>query len=85
LFAQAPLTLGLVPRGGNASATLAERAAGAAAGPRWFREMDRNRDGDISPREFLGGPDTFLRLDEDHDGLIDAREATAATTQGRAP
>ena len=40
--------------------------------------MDRNRDGDLSPREFLGPRDAFLRLDADGDGLIDAREATAA-------
>lgn len=47
----------------------------AAAGPRWFRLMDRNRDGDISPREFLGGREQFAGLDRDGDGLIDAGEA----------
>ena len=46
-----------------------------ASGPRWFRKMDRNRDGDISRREFLGPRVNFERLDLDHDGLIDAQEA----------
>ena len=49
-----------------------------AAGPPWFRKMDRNRDGDISRREFLGPRAAFERLDGDHDGLIDAGEAAKA-------
>lgn len=48
------------------------------AGPSWFRKMDRNRDGDISRREFLGPRADFERLDRDHDGLIDAAEASKA-------
>jgi Ca2+-binding EF-hand superfamily protein len=48
----------------------------AAVGPSWFRKMDRNRDGDISRREFLGPRAAFERLDGDRDGLIDAGEAT---------
>ena len=50
----------------------------SAAGPNWFRKMDRNRDGDISRREFLGPRADFERLDRDHDGLIDAQEAASA-------
>ena len=49
--------------------------AAPAAGPSWFRKMDRNRDGDISRREFLGPRAAFERLDGDRDGLIDAGEA----------
>jgi len=51
---------------------------GPAAGPEWFQKMDRNRDGDVSRREFLGPRDQFDRLDRDNDGLIDPDEARAA-------
>lgn len=44
----------------------------------WFRKMDRNRDGDVSRREFLGPLDVFEKLDVDKDGLISAREASRA-------
>jgi Ca2+-binding EF-hand superfamily protein len=56
----------------------APRGAAPTAGPVWFRKMDHNRDGDLSPREFLGPPAEFTRLDADHDGLVSAREADAA-------
>jgi Ca2+-binding EF-hand superfamily protein len=46
-----------------------------APGPLWFRKMDRNHDGDVSRREFLGPRADFDRLDLDKDGLIDASEA----------
>lgn len=44
-------------------------------GPEWFRKMDRNQDGDVTWREFLGPRETFDRLDEDGNGLIDDSEA----------
>jgi len=44
-------------------------------GPAWFRRMDRNRDGDVSRREFFGPRAEFRRLDRDGDGLIDPAEA----------
>ena len=44
-------------------------------GPRWFREMDRNGDGDVSRREFLGSAEQFKRIDTDGDGLISVEEA----------
>jgi Ca2+-binding EF-hand superfamily protein len=47
-------------------------------GPLWFRKMDRNRDGDVSRREFLGSDEDFARIDTDGDGLISAEEAEAA-------
>lgn len=43
--------------------------------PTWFRKMDRNRDGDLSDREFLGSSELFQRLDADRDGLVDPGEA----------
>lgn len=47
-------------------------------GPDWFRRMDRNGDGDVSRREFLGSRDQFDRLDRDRDGLVGPAEADAA-------
>ena len=44
-------------------------------GPVWFRKMDRNHDGDVSRREFLGPRNQFDRLDRDNDGLIGSDEA----------
>ena len=40
--------------------------------------MDRNRDGDVSWREFLGPLAVFKKLDTDGDGLITAAEAELA-------
>jgi len=48
------------------------------AGPVWFQKMDRNRDGDVSRREFLGTDEQFRKLDTDGDGLISQQEAEAA-------
>ena len=45
------------------------------SGPEWFRRMDRNQDGDVSIREFLGTPAHFKLLDKDNDQLISAAEA----------
>lgn len=50
-------------------------------GPTWFRQTDRNADGDVSRSEFLGTAEQFRKLDRDADGLIDAEEAAAASTR----
>lgn len=47
-------------------------------GPEWYQRMDRNGDGDLSRREFLGSRAEFQRLDADSDGLIDLAEAEKA-------
>ncbi|HEX7449119.1 MAG TPA: hypothetical protein VF306_16315, partial [Pirellulales bacterium] len=44
-------------------------------GPGWFQKMDRNDDGEVSPREFLGPRAAFAKLDADANGVIDADEA----------
>jgi Ca2+-binding EF-hand superfamily protein len=52
-------------------------------GPLWFRKMDRNRDGDVSRREFLGTDEQFRRIDTDGDGLISVEEATRFDDKSR--
>jgi len=47
-------------------------------GPVWFQRMDRNLDGDLTWKEFLGPRHVFEELDADHDGLIDPTEAERA-------
>jgi Ca2+-binding EF-hand superfamily protein len=54
-------------------------------GPLWFRKMDRNGDGDVSPAEFLGTLQQFRRLDADGDGLISLEEARRADQDLRKP
>jgi Ca2+-binding EF-hand superfamily protein len=48
------------------------------AAPAWFRAMDRNGDGVLSPREFIGPPELFRKLDLDGDGVISPAEAARA-------
>lgn len=50
-------------------------ADGGAGGPMWFRRMDRNRDGDISRKEWLFSDEKFREIDTDGDGLISVEEA----------
>jgi Ca2+-binding EF-hand superfamily protein len=54
------------------------QGAPKAGGPAWFVKMDRNGDGDISSREFLGTREAFKKLDTNGDGLISREEAEAA-------
>lgn len=59
-------------RGGERVRTATKR------GPGWFQKMDRNDDGEVSPREFIGPSDVFKRLDKDGNGVLDAKEAEGA-------
>jgi Ca2+-binding EF-hand superfamily protein len=52
-------------------------------GPAWFRKMDRNRDGDVSRKEWLFGDELFRKIDTDGDGLISVEEAEKADAQFR--
>jgi Ca2+-binding EF-hand superfamily protein len=53
-------------------------AAGPSTAPRWFQAMDRNGDGVLSPREFVGPPELFRKLDLNGDGVITPDEAARA-------
>jgi Ca2+-binding EF-hand superfamily protein len=52
-------------------------------GPVWYQRMDRNRDHDISWREFLGPRAKFDEVDTDHDGLISREDAEAADAKAK--
>jgi Ca2+-binding EF-hand superfamily protein len=52
-----------------------QKKPAAADAPVWFRKMDRNGDGDISPKEWLGTEEEFREMDTDGDGLVSAAEA----------
>jgi Ca2+-binding EF-hand superfamily protein len=65
-------------RAGRLAGDIASSNGASAKGPLWFRKMDKNGDGDVSPREFLGTPEDFRRIDTNGDGLIDPQEAEAA-------
>ena len=47
--------------------------------PIWFARMDRNRDGDVSRREFIGSREKFRSIDTNNDGFIEPGEAEAAS------
>ena len=40
--------------------------------------MDKNRDGEVSRREFLGEAESFDALDLNHDGAVELNEAIRA-------
>jgi Ca2+-binding EF-hand superfamily protein len=68
----------LLSMGGQALQGMGRQAAGTLLPkniPEWFRKMDANGDGFISPREFLGSRAEFNRIDTNGDGLIDPQEA----------
>lgn len=63
----------------NMAMMMPQQRTGAAAvardqGPEWFQRMDRNFDGDVSWKEFLGPRAAFDRLDADRDGLLSPLE-----------
>jgi Ca2+-binding EF-hand superfamily protein len=70
---------------GGADAALRFRPPSRPRGPLWFRKMDRNGDGDVSRKEFLGSAEQFRHLDRDGDGLISVEEAEAADRELRKP
>ncbi len=65
----------VVNRGGAAP------APAKTAGPEWFARMDRNGDGDVTLKEFLGDAEQFNKLDANGDGFIERKEAEAVEPQ----
>ena len=63
------------PQAGAGGTATPEAVAVTTRGPLWFRKMDRNGDGDVSPREFLGPREEFDKMDTDGDGLVSVEEA----------
>jgi Ca2+-binding EF-hand superfamily protein len=65
--------------GGVAIPAVAKRprptVADTSKAPRWFRAIDRNGDGVLSPWEFVGPPEVFRKLDVNGDGVITPDEA----------
>jgi hypothetical protein len=70
----------LFSTGGNGESTVPQMVVQprVPVGPIWFQRMDRNMDGDLTWKEFLGPRHVFEELDTDHDGLIDPKEAEKA-------
>jgi Ca2+-binding EF-hand superfamily protein len=73
-------TFQLFGTGTSGVSTVPRRVAQSRAptGPIWFQRMDRNLDGDLTWKEFLGPRHVFEELDADRDGLIDPTEAEKA-------
>jgi len=72
------VAFGLGSAGGYPYAGPSKTSAPATSAPEWFTRMDRNGDGDVTPREFLGTPEQFQKLDSNADGFLDRQEAAAA-------
>jgi hypothetical protein len=60
-------------KAGDQQGRQARKSAGT--GPIWFQQMDRNRDGEVSRREFLGPTAAFDRCDADGNDVLDPVEA----------
>lgn len=78
----AGVSLVIVPGVAKPPAVPLVRTFAREAGPAWFRALDKNGDGFVSAREFLGTAEQFRTLDADGDGLVSPDEAEKATPQG---
>jgi hypothetical protein len=62
----------------NQGPAMDSRPSPSTRGPLWFRKMDRNGDGVVTRREFLGSREDFQRIDTNGDGMITPEEAERA-------
>ena len=69
---------GFTNRGSQGARPTTTRPANSDA-PTWFTRMDRNGDGDLTLKEFLGDKEEFKRLDTNSDGFIEPNEAKAVS------
>lgn len=58
--------------------TRSTSASETTAAPEWFAEMDKNKDLDLSRKEFPGTDEQFQVLDADQDGLVSVQEANVS-------
>ena len=79
-FSRGPNYSGRYQRKGGGIRPL-RTVASAPKGPNWFVRMDKNGDGDLTRREFLGGKEKFKQLDTNSDGFIERKEAEAVTEE----
>lgn len=61
---------------------MGSHAATEKKAPAWFIRLDRNGDGDVTLREWLGTKERFGQLDRNGDGFIEQAEAVAAANPG---
>ncbi len=69
------------PNANPSAMPLTPRLRSQDKGPVWYRRMDRNLDGDITWREFLGSRAQFVQLDVNADEMIDLTEASPVSDQ----
>jgi hypothetical protein len=86
-FGRATADIIAAPQGAAPTMQTGAAPSTTTSGPVWFQKMDRNQDGDVSEREFLGPPSAFETLDRNGDRLIDGTEAKALQekTKGMKP
>jgi Ca2+-binding EF-hand superfamily protein len=68
-----PIVEGVPPA--DSARMAGEAESPSASVPTWFEQTDTNRDGEISPREFLGPSSLLKQLDRNADGMLQPDEA----------
>ncbi len=61
---------------GQVQRSIGDTTSPLSAAPVWFEKLDRNRDSELTRREFPGTIAEFQKLDQNSDGVVDTAEAT---------